>query len=120
MGTNYYYRWQTQQDPPQWEEIHVGKQSAGWSFHFRGHPADLAPGEPAIDSRTRWVRFMNMHPGALRNEYGTETPDPAIWVQALPAPTTHQRAKEADMIPGWVRMPDRDAEGFYVDYEEFC
>lgn len=61
MGTNYYL---SAPDLP--ERLHMGKSSAGWVFHWRGH-LDLD-----IASRGSWEdRFFGMG-AVIHDEYGTE------------------------------------------------
>ena len=37
MGTNYYYRYNICDTCGRYEELHIGKTSAGWKFSFQGY-----------------------------------------------------------------------------------
>lgn len=136
MGTNFYWR-----DSPcgtcgRYEEIHVGKRSAGWSFGFRAYPHRLMNAEhpdwgydpespfgfPVL-SRVDWRRVFTERTGVLRDECGQDVVDPLAWLDELAAPDRAQQMRE-DM---WRRSPDwyaerewRDVEGFHFYAGEFA
>lgn len=56
MGTNYYVTAD--------EELHIGKQSAGWAFCFAPYP------DRGLTSRRAWLEFLRKHPDQIRDEYG--------------------------------------------------
>jgi hypothetical protein len=82
MGTNYYLR----PDPCSEcgrsdEEIHVGKQSFGWAFCWRGYDAES--GLPM--SVEEWPAFLRARVAAgdlFVDEYGTPVADLEDWLLA--------------------------------------
>jgi hypothetical protein len=116
MGTNYYWR-----DSPcghcnRFEEIHVGKRSAGWSFGFRGYRSESPVGF-AVASRSHWRQVFANRPGVLVNEYGEQEQEPVIWLANLEPPSSAQRVWEEsyDARGPWSHPDERewrDTEGF--------
>lgn len=135
MGTNFYYRIDVCQPCGRYTEVHVGKQSAGWSFGFRAYQHRLMnadhpewgfdPQSPLgfpIVSRADWRKAFTERAGELWDEYGRRASDPLIWLGNLLAPDPAQRHKEDQMTsyPSWMDGSAwRDPEGFRFDLREF-
>lgn len=67
MGTNYYLHARDAAEP-----IHLGKQSAGWSFAFRAYPDPAKSPSPVtwpVTDTDSWFRLLDL-PGNVRDEYG--------------------------------------------------
>lgn len=131
MGTNFYYRHASCDSCGRYEETHVGKRSAGWSFGFRGYRHELEDearpdwgyvtsspfGFPVL-SRADWRKVFVEHPGELRDEYGETIYDPLGWLDALPPPDVDKLSWENSLeANGSFYDPTdprrwRDAEGF--------
>jgi hypothetical protein len=56
MSTNFYLH------TPEGQEIHIGKRSIGWPFHFRGYP------ERGVLDYSSWIELLSQ--GEIRDEYG--------------------------------------------------
>jgi hypothetical protein len=75
MGTNFYARVNTCEhcNKPDYE-LHIGKQSIGWQFGFRGYvnyqPIDGV--ELNLDSWQKWKSFLNHKTVRIVDEYGEE------------------------------------------------
>lgn len=68
MGTNYYHRTNICPHCNRYDEHHIGKSSAGWTFSFRGyHDYD----ELEIKSYAEWLSILESG-GVIYNEYGKE------------------------------------------------
>lgn len=107
MGTNYYLRINNCEPCGRYDQIHVGKSSAGWSFGFRGHLHKLmndqhpdwgydhqSPFGYPITSRADWAKAFTDTNGHLYDEYGSHIPDPLTWLNNLTPPDDQQIAKE--------------------------
>lgn len=141
MGTNYYWRDNPCDHCGRYNEVHVGKQSMGWSFGFRAWEHKLVDDEHPdwgysvesplgyeIASRADWLKVFTSRRGELWDEYGRRVDDPIAWLEALQPPDAEQIAKEDNMRSGshhrfdttWHREREhRDAEGFHFDACEF-
>lgn len=140
MGTNFYYRINICEHCDRYEQVHVGKRSAGWSFGFRAWPHRLMnadypewgydPASPfgfEVMSRADWRKAFTEHPGKLFDEYGREGFDPIGWLDALEPPDDELLAREDSMRTGphWLDMSWhkerewRDPEGFHFGAYEF-
>lgn len=137
MGTNYYWRDQPCAHCHRYEEIHVGKNSGGWTFGFRAWPhrlldeehpewghAETSPVGFAVFSRADWRRVFSERTGELFDEYGARIADPVAWLDALEVPDEEQQRKEnSPAWTGYVSGHDdrrsRDAEGFRFWAGEF-
>lgn len=140
MGTNFYWRDSPCTHCERFEEIHVGKRSAGWSFGFRAYPHRLMnadypdwgfdPQSPfgfEVASRADWRKVFADRPGKLFTEYREEIEDPIAWLDGLQPPDADQIAKEDSMRngPSWADMrwhrerEWRDPEGFHFGAYEF-
>lgn len=62
MGTNYYVRTRTCDNPKHHDFVHVGKSSHGWRFLFRAHG-----GLRSVDD---WFRYLDDHFDAIESENG--------------------------------------------------
>jgi len=123
MGTNYYYHTNICGHCDRADVLHVGKQSMGWSFHFRAYRT-YRSGDPAIESIAHWERTFKTVPGILKDENGKEISHPLEFLAGLPRPTPEQQAVEdsPDTRGGWPIDPERewrDAEGFHFYDGEF-
>ncbi|WP_433731062.1 hypothetical protein ACQP2Y_21720 [Actinoplanes sp. CA-051413] len=140
MGTNFFYRTNVCGHCDRYQEVHVGKRSAGWSFGFRGYPHTLfdvehpewgydteSPFGFPVLSRADWRKVFADTPGELWDEYGRRVDEPAVWLDQHEAPDDAQIRKEEGMtsIAWWVdgyspgARSWRDAEGFRFDVGEF-
>lgn len=70
MGTNYYWRHKCCDKCGRYEELHIGKKSAGWKFSFRGHRDH----QPPIVSWEDWRRTIVENAGQVFNEYDEMVP----------------------------------------------
>ena len=132
MGTNFYWRDNPCQHCERYEEIHVGKRSAGWSFGFRAWPhRPMSPAHPEwgfdpqspfgfpVESRADWRQVFATRPGVLVDEYGRVEEDPVAWLDALEAPSLPKQSWEDHQAGRFVRDGYRDAEGFRFGAYEF-
>ncbi len=118
MGTNFYWRQPACAHCGRADnDLHVGKQSGGWSFLFRGYPH--TPGDDGVTSpvgfavatRADWRRVFDTVPGRLVNEYGATIPDPLAWLAEREPPSSEQVRWEDDQYGryggGDWRCPER-------------
>ncbi len=71
MGTNYYHRYNICSECERYDKRHIGKNSAGWQFSFRGHNDDK--GNPIIASWQDWKNVLSgLRHGRIFDEYGEE------------------------------------------------
>jgi hypothetical protein len=66
MGTNFFARTHECLCCGRYDDLHIGKLSAGWRFNFRGHPHH----DPPLTSWKAWQEFLTGT--QIRNEYGDE------------------------------------------------
>lgn len=64
MGTNYYHRTNICPECGRYDEQHIGKSSAGWSFGFQG--------TPTIRSYKDWLLLLGIPGSKIFDEYGRE------------------------------------------------
>jgi hypothetical protein len=76
MGCNYYHRTNICEGCGRYDEQHIGKNSAGWTFSFQGYYEDNDPDDDestppatAIHSYRDWLRVLEAG-GKIYNEYG--------------------------------------------------
>lgn len=140
MGTNYFWRDQPCGTCGRYDEVHVGKSSAGWSFMFRAHPHALmrdqqgdeqpewgydreSPFGFPVMSRADWRTVFAGRRGELWDEYGRRVDeDPTAWLDRLEPPLGEQIAWEEGNShwPSYMEKTGwRDAEGFRFDDREF-
>jgi len=141
MGTNYYWRDNPCGSCKRYEEIHVGKKSAGWTFGFRAYQHRLLDSEhpewgydPAspfaseVMSRADWREIFSERPGELRDEYGRQVDDPIAWIDGLEPPDANAIAWEDAQRGTWPSeafvaaygdKEHRDPEGFHFGAYEF-
>lgn len=149
MGTNYYWRQQISGGwDRKYEEIHVGKNSIGWSFGFHAVVAPLKHDGNGTDTifgydvttRQDWMRVFTTEPGYLINEYDEKIDDPITWLKEWEAPSAEQIATEerntthsviSNTFAGletdmgnrnsWYDDRNwRDDEGFRFTTDDFC
>ena len=104
MGTNYYHRTNICPKCGRFDEQHIGKSSAGWSFSFHG--------TEAIRSYKEWLVLLEAG-GKIFNEYDEEIPLHKLkaLVEAKRGGRNHTREYPGD---NWV-----DAEGHSFSGYEF-
>jgi hypothetical protein len=56
MGTNYYHRFNICSECERYDERHIGKNSGGWEFSFRGYKD--SEGNPIIVSWQDWKEIL--------------------------------------------------------------
>lgn len=85
MGTNYYWREKPCKCCGRFDELHIGKASAGWVFSWHGYrlcepdrwggdgtaPEITRLGIP-LDTAARWTRFLLATGGTIWDEYGDQ------------------------------------------------
>ena len=138
MGTNFYWRFNACEPCRRYDEAHVGKRSAGWSFGFRaylhqlvdpqhpdwGYEQESPFGIPVL-SRADWRTVFESHPGELWDEYRQRVDDPLAWLDELVPPDAEKQAREwsPERMGRWWRLDSsrewRDAEGFRFYAGEF-
>jgi hypothetical protein len=110
MGTNYYHRTNICECCERYDEKHIGKSSAGWTFSFRGYPRykDYEPDEPifAVESYDEWLDVLSTG-GEIRNEYGelcTLDEFKALVEAKRPSPNNHALKYRDPRLPddNWV------------------
>ena len=68
MGTNYYARSKICKECGRHDELHIGKSSGGWKFHFRGYRDSWE--DVDIRSKKEWEEYLkDKH---IFNEYDEE------------------------------------------------
>lgn len=73
MGTNYYHRTNICEHCDRFDEHHIGKASAGWTFSFHGEREEITERNPlgeVIASFDDWKDRLSL--GKIFDEYGTE------------------------------------------------
>lgn len=123
MGTNYYWNLNICEHCKRMDRLHVGKQSSGWSFHFRGHrnPPEVMP---SIISITDWAKVFKTTTGILTDEYDRVVEDPLKFLATLERPSVAQQESEdsPSRLGGSPPNPAiqwRDPEGFTFYDGEF-
>lgn len=124
MGTNFYLRQTACGGCGRYDEYHIGKRSAGWSFAFRGYRPDEDITQPlgVIVSRADWVKAVEGFDGLVFDEYGNEVAAPAVWLREMAPPSAQQQVWELDHMGPFYRPSDRDwrdPEGFRFYGGEF-
>ena len=138
MGTNFYWRFNLCDHCGRYNEAHVGKRSAGWSFGFQGYSHRLLdPAKPdwgyveespfgrEVRSRAAWRGIFVDFPGELWNEYGEREHAPVTWLDSLEPPTPDKRRWEdkQSRYPSWMGEVEstswRDEDGFRFDTRDF-
>jgi|SRR5215470_10504506 len=107
MGTNYYHK--ITHDGP---ERHIGKDSAGWQFTFRGYARMRAIDQPQIKSWEDWKAEILKH-GIVVDEYGKEIEIPDF----IRTVENTKRRRHPNMGDG-LSWPD--PEGWEFTLTEFC
>lgn len=62
MGMDYYYNYGRCECCHRYEQVHIGKSSAGWTFNFQG--------TEEIRSYADWLHFFESNPGEVVTQYG--------------------------------------------------
>ena len=125
MGTNYYYRTNFCSTCLRSTMLHVGKQSKGWTFHFRGYRFKTGADQNIV-SVADWARVFKTVPGVLVDEEGRVIENPLQFLAELEHPSeAQQRSEDSPERRGrWSPRPDpntewRDEEGFAFYDGEF-
>lgn len=64
MGTNYYVRYNICKECERYDEIHIGKSSAGWTFTFQAQEDEVT-----IKSYKEWLSFLSKKGVKIFDEY---------------------------------------------------
>jgi len=67
MGTNYYARYSICECCGRFDEIHIGKSSAGWTFSFQAQEDEVT-----IKSYKEWLKFLSGKEITIYDGYGDE------------------------------------------------
>lgn len=75
MGTNYYWRYNICPHCGRYDEVHIGKSSAGWQFTLHGYRDTDPEVELSVKvmSWKDWKELLSRE-GKIFNEYGNEVP----------------------------------------------
>lgn len=118
IGTNYYYHTNICNHCERADIMHVGKKSAGWTFHFRGYRIKTGADQNIV-SVADWARVFETVPGVLVDEEERVIESPLQFLAELEHPTeAQQRSEDSPERRGhWSPRPDpatewRDEEGF--------
>ncbi len=105
MSTNYYARMQICEKCRRYDELHIGKRSAGWVFSFEAHKDhDMTTYESAM----RWLKYERIF-----DEYGEEVSYDAF--REMVEKTGLERRNHAVEYPEGNYVSD----GFSFSTEEF-
>jgi|SRR5882672_1136446 len=107
MGTNYYHRVEGKEDR------HIGKQSAGWAFHFRGYRKENEPDGFEIRSWEDWKNAI-LKEGSVYDEYEREC-DIRAWIQKVEAGKNNFQAAMFEDHLSWM-----DKDGWIFTLTDFC
>jgi hypothetical protein len=123
MGTNFYLRQPECSGCGRYDEYHIGKRSAGWSFGFRGY-RDVEDDHPlgVVTSRAQWVQAVGRLGWTVFDEYRRQVPDPVAFLCDLEAPSLDQQQWERGHMGSYYWPTDRDwrdPEGFRFYDGEF-
>lgn len=88
MGTNYYVKINCCDKCNRYDQLHIGKSSAGWKFSFRGYRDH----SPPLTSEQSWRDFLKDK--KIENEYGETVPYDEFWSNAI----SEERKKLRDHI----------------------
>lgn len=117
MGTNFYVRTNECECCDRFDELHIGKSAAGWSFGFRAHP------DMGITTWQDWKAFIADK--TIADEYGkvVEVDKFVKLIETVKCPNEINKSRfdaieyyslfDHDMK--WV-----DPEGFDFNAREFC
>ena len=112
MSTNYYWKGNNCSVCKHSKGIHIGKQSQGWPFQWRGYRVD---GEGlGIYSVKDWENVIKVFGGIIVDEYGEEYNPDRFFKAARKWYKT-----ETHKFTDWVDLK-MDSEGYVFFYYEFC
>lgn len=110
MATNYFWRTNICACCNRYDEYHLGKTSAGWTFLFQGYEAyeptsyamseERWPFKVQVTSRRQWIEIVIAHNGEIWNQYGDKMDDPVKWLSELKPPDAKQLAHERTLMVG--------------------
>lgn len=106
MGTNYYARYEICESCDRYEEEHIGKSSAGWTFSF--HATD------EIRSYVDWLTFLNDKDVKIFDEIGAE-----ISLQDFKKMVETKQKEERNHAPIYTEGSFKDDEGHSFSEDEF-
>ena len=78
MSTNYYAHYNICECCNRFDEIHIGKSAAGWSFMFQGIVEDDCLGF-TLERIDDWELFLEKESVIIYNEYGEEITKSDFW-----------------------------------------
>ena len=67
MGTNYYIKKKERRvrEP----DLHIGKNSYGWEFHFQAYYEDEYYRTPELKSKQQWMEYIFLNSDSIYDEY---------------------------------------------------
>jgi hypothetical protein len=115
MGTNFYYRKRSGLFGSDVEELHIGKQSAGWQFTFRAYKGE--DGKIAIESWKTWKEILTRSKaGKIFDEYGKEF-TAQEFIHMVEATSTGKNHVD---FASYETNTWNDPEGWSFSLTEFC
>jgi len=114
MGTNYYHRFNICSHCRRYDQLHIGKSSARWTFSFRGYRYSEWDDGLVIVSYKDWLERLEKG-GEIFNEYGDSIPLENF--RDIVENRPHAMCHHAREFPG----PDTwtDDEGYSFTGQEF-
>lgn len=120
MGTNYYHRTNICEHCGHYDQHHIGKSSAGWTFSFHGEKdpdPETNPLGGVVESYADWLERLKAG-GKIFNEYEEEVTLPEFMLtvdRKRDEPNNHTDAMQtSDSARNW-----HDAEGHSFSEGEF-
>ncbi len=119
MSTNYYYHTNICEHCQRSDRRHVGKKSAGWSFHFQGYRHSTGADQDIV-SLADWARVFKTTAGILVDEYERVIEDPLKFLAELERPTKEQQELEDSPVRRGDWSPKLDPKSEWRDEEGFA
>jgi len=122
MGTNYYARTNICEHCNRYDELHIGKSSAGWTFSFHGYkPSAFAEHVPLLDSWKAWQEYLQQPGIKVFSEYGEEVAyaDFAKMVEAKKSEELNHTLYCRQRSCTYSQDDELDDEGNSFSYSEF-
>lgn len=119
MGTNYYWLTNICAHCQRSTMLHVGKQSMGWGFQFRGYRRDTGSDQDIV-SLADWSRIFKTHTGVLVDEEERPVADPLKFLADLRRPTKEQQELEDSPERRGQTSPHPDPKFEWRDSEGFA
>lgn len=120
MGTNYYARYNRCAACQRYDEVHIGKQSFGWTFSFQGIDEDPEK-EFRIRSYRDWLDFIDRTDALIYDEYGREVPLEEF--KKMVESKRHDRFNHTLYMQGYypdykpIYVPERLSDNYWLDEE---